>query len=378
MTTEDGSVELKQRSSELAARLRAIDGELIHGDVYNVQHGDFATQARRFVDYVESALLLVDQTRFAQAFSLLRSAMEQWAIDAITMLGDRYVRMYPGSSEEQLAVVLKQWTEGELPWIAEEPKLVGKGGTTLRVVHRGLTNPDDGTVLHPLYFEADRFDPFFGTPDEQEDFAGWLGPEQARDHAAELRRRYNLNFRWGAIVETLVLNSLVQPQHVVHLDVHYRFLSAFVHSQKLAHDLLERSPVPPEPVPNHATVELALLYSAQLLAWYTNAFIAMTERPPEVNLVDKDDLREQAEQLLSASSHLWFLDDNPHNYDRGQELGARVVEQLQAQGSGLPQVADDFDNSEIRYYRNPLERLRRMHTGFNELATGFVYQPTWE
>lgn len=376
VTTEEGSARLREGCYAIAAHLQVLNQALIHDAVYHVQHGHFARQARRFVEYVDSALRQVEHARFAQAFAHLRSAMEHWSVDAITMLGDRFVRHYGNISDEQLGDLRARWEAGELPSIIEEPTLVGPAGTKLRVVHRGLTNPDDGTVIHPLYFEADHFDPFFGTPDDQQEFAGWLNPDLARDHATEQRRRYNINFRWGAIVESLVLNELVAARQVVHLDVHHRYLSAFVHSQKSAHELLERAPIPPESVPNHSTIELTLLYSAQLLARYALTFIAMTERLPTVDLAEKEQLRERAEQLLAASRHLWFLEDAPQQFDRGEELLARVAEWMQT-GQDGPPPDDGFDDEAIRYYRNPLDRLRRMHTAFNELATGFGYQPPW-
>ena len=130
--------------------------------------------------------------------------------------------------------------QGELPSIIEEPRLVGKGGSKLRIVRRGMTSEDGSIVLHPMYFEMDSFDPFFGPPDEQPEYADWLAESDARDHATEQRQRYNAFLRWGALVDSLILNEIVAPDHRVHLNVHHRFLSAFVHSHRAAHQLLAR------------------------------------------------------------------------------------------------------------------------------------------
>jgi hypothetical protein len=239
-----------------------------------------------------------------------------------------------------------------------------------------LTNEDDGWVLHPVYFEADFFDPFYGTPEMQEDFADW-GLERAKDHAVEQRRRYNSFFTWGAILQSLVLNGLIEERHVLHLKVHYGFLSAFVHSQKSAHELLAAPAFPKEEVPGHSTVELALLYAGQLLGRYALTFVAMTQRPPEVGLADREGLTESAHQLLAEGSHLWFLEDAPQSLDRNREILTRTAEQYETGSKEPLPPPDDLDAAEIRYYRNPLDRLRHMHTTTAELMTGLTHHNPW-
>jgi hypothetical protein len=134
------------------------------------------------------------------------------------------------------ADAVQRWEAGELPKAVEKPQLVGRSKSQLRIVWRGLTSEDDATVLHPLYFEVQRFDPFYGPPIDQPQFADWFA--DTRDHPVEQRQRYNAFFRWGALVDSLVLNGLIETRHQLHLNTHYRFLSAFVHSNHAAHELL--------------------------------------------------------------------------------------------------------------------------------------------
>lgn len=173
MTTEQGNDALRKLCQEMVDRLLTLRSQFEHGDTYYVQRGDFADRAAQFAGYVDAALLLADHARFAQAFALLRSALEQWAADAILMLGERFVRLDPNTPTERYEEILLKWKDGKAPWIVEEPVLTGKSGSTLRTVVRGLTNDKDGWVLHPIYFEADFYDPFYGPPDMQEDFADW-------------------------------------------------------------------------------------------------------------------------------------------------------------------------------------------------------------
>lgn len=170
---------------------------------------------------------------------------------------------------------------------------------------------------------------------------------------------------------------MVEERHVLHLKVHYGFLSAFVHSQKSAHELLTRPVFPKEEVPGHCTVELALLYAGQVLGRYALTFVAMTQRLPEVGLADREGLTESANQLLAECRHLWFLEDAPHPFDRDREILTRSAEQYEAGNKSALPRPEELAVGEIRYYRNPLDRLRRMHTTTTEMVTGLVYRNPW-
>lgn len=147
-----------------------------------------------------------------------------------------------------------------------------------------------------------------------------------------------------------------------------------------AHQLLGSPPPsfgggPAEP---HAVEELALMYAAQLTARYLDMFVKMTERPPGVALADRDRIEELVALGLDRTAHLWFLTDEPHLYDRGQELLTRVAGTREFRPSPTAMAdAMAIPPDEVRYYRNPLDRLRKMHQGGVELTTGFSYVSPW-
>jgi hypothetical protein len=116
----------------------------------------------------------------------------------------------------------------------------------------------------------------------------------------------------------------------------------------------------------------------QLSARYLDGFVRMTLRPPRVGLANRARIDELVALSLDRSAHLWFLTDDPHLYDRGQELLARTVEA--GEFGARPDATADamaLAPDEVRYYRNPLERLRRMHQSANEMATGLSYVSPW-
>jgi hypothetical protein len=126
----------------------------------------------------------------------------------------------------------------------------------------------------------------------------------------------------------------------------------------------------------HATEELVLLYSVHLGARYLRAFLDMAERPPEVALDEPAALRNLMTVGLDRAGHLWFLTDEPQLYDRGQELLARVASQRAFRPGAAPE-ARALPPQEVRYYRNPLDRLRQMHRSASEMVTGFTYVSPW-
>lgn len=377
MTTAVGSAELKKIAGRLVHVLDSLEARLVRGDVMHMKHHDLCRRAAQFSGYLKATLLLAERRHSPQAFGLLRSALDQWAADLLIMLGDRFVQHFDNASETTLRDAVDRWRRGELSSVTEEPRLVGRGRTKLRIVRRGLVSEDGTMVLHPMYFEAANLDPFFGAPDEQPDLADWLGESEARDYATRQRQRYNAFFRWGAIVDGLVLNGLIDDQYRVHLNVHHRFLSAFVHSRHGAHELLTRStPGSSSSLAPHVTEELALMYVAQLGARYLDAFLDMAERPPEVGLTEATALSSLVTVALERSDHLWFLTDEPHLYDRGQELLARAASD-RAFRTTRASDALALPPGEVRYYRNPLDRLWCMHQSTTEMVTGFTYVSPW-
>jgi hypothetical protein len=122
---------------------------------------------------------------------------------------------------------------------------------------------------------------------------------------------------------------------------------------------------------------LALLYAGQLLGRYALTFVDMAQRPPEVGLADREGVIESANQLLAECSHLWFLEDAPQPLDRSREILTRTAEQYETGSKEPLPPPDDLDVGEIRYYRNPLDRLRQMHTTTAELMTGLTHHNPW-
>lgn len=375
MTTERGSEELGLLCARVADDLVDFTGRLLHRDTTYMQHVDHAARAGQVGEWLRAVLSLASAGSVSQSLALARTVMERWGIDTVILLGDRYVERYTGTTDLVFRETLDRWERGELESVLEQPELIGQNRSTMRIVRRGLSAQDaPDRVLHPLYFEIERFDPFFGPPDEQPDLVGGALFGDPRRTAEDHRQRYNASMRWSAVVDSLELNGLVTARHRLHLNVHYRFLSAFVHGQHAAYRSLETSRFRSQYSNEHIGEELALLYVAQFGARYLQSLLQMCDRPPTVEIDERTDLEALAFELLSRSQHLWFLDDEPSMYDRGQEMLDRAAGSPGRSGVWDPMA---FSPQEIRYYRNPIERLARLHETSTEMVTGFTYSSPW-
>src|SRR5260370_1118018 len=76
-----------------------------------------------------------------------------------------------------------------------------------------------------------------------------------------------------------------------------------------------------------------------------------------------------------VTAHLWFVGQQPTDYDRVTEANDRGL----VGGEHVPREGrepDTIRNEDIKYYRNPLRRIIRMHSSANEV-TGFSYVSPW-
>lgn len=377
MTTEAGSAELAETAAALVDQLGELRGALHSAEALHAHYDDLGIRAGELACYLGTALDLLDGHRYAQAYAIIRSGFDHWAADLTMMLGDRFVELYANATQATLDDAVDRWRRGELPSVVEEPQFDGKRKSTLRIVRRGLVSEDGSTVIHPMYFELEHFDPFFGPPDDQAQFAGWIGDKDACDHATEQRRLYNAFFRWGALMDSLDLNELITSHDRMHLNVHYSFLSAFVHSQPAAHRLLASRGPTDRTLPGHVERELGLLYIVQLGAHYLDAVLRMAARPPVAEVAGHEDIARLVETGRDRAQHLWFIDDAPQLFDRGEQVSTCTASERGFRSDGNA-AAGDLAVDKVRYYRNPLERLRRMHEPSGELATGFAYMPPWD
>lgn len=378
MPLRDEHEELLATATRMTAELDAFYERLESGDVMHVQHYEFAMRARWLSYVLNGSLSLIDDDAYPSAFAVLRSGLEHHIIDLLLFLGDRYQQVFSGVSATDWREYQKaradneDWTRNILDWTWQSG--------TLKVVRSGPHFNDAGGTLSVYYGFLSNFDPFRGPPEEQQYLTtDFMEAELHERWSRKQQGLYSEGLQWKRLKENLAINRLFDEKQLAQLNVHFRFLSAFVHPVSEAYTLLYGSNTPAKSKAyDHFASELVLLYVNILGVRELRALQLMTTHEPTVGIRGVDDLDGRVTEAERVSEPLWFPGGTPHEFDRVQEANHRGLVDGHHVPVGTPgrlrpeEIADD----EVRYYRNPLVRLRKMHHSVNEM-TGFPYVSPW-
>jgi hypothetical protein len=376
--------ELLKSAKSLIGYLDDLGGRLNPGRVSHQQHYDYSDRAQSLALYLSGAVDLLTGALYGPAFAVLRAALEHHVLDLLIFLARRYVQVIEGVNEETWS----KWTKARTPGAAEFSDVISwhrssrgrveliKSGIHVSGGNRGPT----AAALSIYYFLMKEYDPFRGKPGQQSQLTSDFVESRAQKAwARESQRLYGELLRWESLRKNLYANRLFSRRDLTRLDVHYSFLSAFIHPTSAGHHLIygQSSPVI-APQYDHYCSELGLLYVNIFALRELEAFGRMSRRTPRVRLDAWDEVMRGVGVATALTKHLWFPPGGtPHIFDRVETANHRGVRgrKLVDPSKRIPPAA--IPPSGVRYYRNPLLRLIRMHASFTEL-TGFSYKSPWE
>jgi hypothetical protein len=254
VTTWPGELEHRELlviASRLVDELRGLRGRLQHAnDTEHVQHGDFADRARNLGGYLRAAMLLANVDAYAPAFASLRTALEHMLVDHLVFSGQRYIRVIGGVDDTTWVEWKRQRAAGEgftqvLDWLRKK--------NTVEITYEGLRSAPDADglsyIVSPHYFLLTQYQPYLGPASAQAEFDdGISAPEDYRKFAKENDLVYRTYLSWPSIKRNLTSNGFADDATISKLEVHYRFLSAFVHPVADVTDVLygrNNSDIPP-------------------------------------------------------------------------------------------------------------------------------------
>ena len=378
VTLRDDHDDLPAHAEVLLERLDRLGGQFGPSKVAQYQHMQHAERCRVLGDHLRGVLTLSSSRHYAAALVVARTALEHHLLDRLLFLATRWIERYgikrpDAPAEEARLAALKTGSRPDIvKWWYESASGV------MRVLIRGVFKEGSlgrGMTVSPYFFRVDRYDPF--TVDKK------LAPRLATgfsdrvslgEWAAESLQEWYGHFTYERLRENLEINRLLRPRLGIQVDVHDRFLGAYVHGVQKAYENVYGYNYPSNVGGfNHCASELALLYIVTIAAAELEIFGQMAKRTPRLRLVGWDRVEDEIAAARASSSHLWFLSGEPHMYDRIREVDTRMPRP----GSGLskrprPDPAS-LDPKTVRYYPQPLERLVRLHHSYQELLTGQVF-----
>lgn len=378
MTLEDNHGPLRPHVDRLITELDGFVERLEHGEVMHVQHTEFGVRARWLGYQLAASLNLSDRFAYPAAFAVMRSALEHHLLDSLLFLADRYLQSMTGVTEaewledQEARERGEDWTQNVIDWNWHRG--------ALRIVRSGphFSGAEGGLSIYYGLFE--QFDPFRGPPEEQPFLAGEFTEAEIHERwARQQRALYSEGFRWKALRDNLVLNGLFDELQMIQLNVHFRFLSAFVHPTSSAYELLYGRNIPPRlQYYDHYASELVLSYAASIASSEIDRLRRMAAREPIVNIRGEDELRVLLERNALLCRYFWWPGEGPTDFDRVEEANDRgmVDGRLVRVGDPGRLRPEELVDEDVRYYRNPYTRMKALHRGIDEL-TGFRWNSPW-
>lgn len=366
----------------LIDELAKIDSRLQYDQTQYYIYTQFALRCRSLAVLLRSALAVTTNDAYGPALTLIRTAVEQVVTDKLAFLGKRYVQVFRQIDEN----VWKSWIAaremGEA-WTRDVVDWDRSRSGRVRIVREGFKSEPrpDGTTqtvgVHYFLMHGE-YSPFVGPPSIQRNFDnGFASDGEMEEHAKEQQMLYNEYLKWSSMKDSLRSNGFADDNYLLHLDVHYRFLSAFTHPNTDVTPLLYGRNVHDWPRYDHYSSELVLLYASILATEELRNIRLMTQIEPTIEIREWSSIEGLCDQSSHLTAHLWFLGQQPNSYDRATEANRRYFRSITEEGTGTLQNPAEIPVEEISYYTNPLERLIRLHRGFVETTTGIVYQSPW-
>lgn len=125
--------------------------------------------------------------------------------------------------------------------------------------------------------------------------------------------------------------------------------------------------------------ELLLLYVIRIADMELTALDEALSRPPNCQLQGAKEVSVRVHAAREESKHFWFLGGAPTDWDRAVAANDRMFDRDGPEGvlRGERINPQSLSIEDIGYARNPLDRIVRLHEGFNELTTGVTYRSPW-
>jgi len=192
-----------------------------------------------------------------------------------------------------------------------------------------------------------------------------------------LREDYGLIYKYfltfDKILDNLCLNGILNKKLSTRVLVHYNFLSNFSHSTSDSISLVstrritEITPGGLSIIYNHYSSELALLYTCHLLSMHLQHAIFYL-RWRAIKLKNKRTYQSLCRRVEDDFGYFWFIFNKPHQYDRYTQANRKCNYRKQ-----IFYRPEDIRLGDVRYYDDPLYRLKQLHQSQNELTSRNSY-----
>jgi hypothetical protein len=351
-------------------------------------------QDQQFLDFVKVQRISLIAARdnavqgfYREAYNTIRMVLEGYLLLRLISTCDKYPTWYKiqrakgdKSLDDAKAKFKQELTQRVVPDLI---RVEDEGGNILVLIRRGRRVVDaqgrDTGVIVPYYYGAWRQywpkEHRLKKPEMQKELLPeWAAFKSRRAKPTDVRHRdlYQKLFTFDSLIRNLCWNGVLNRRTAARVIVHYNFLSGFTHSTRHAISLSKpwsRFGTANDTAYNHYKSELALLYVCHLLAMHLELALYYFQRwrPLHVKNVQKL-YRRLCRTVNQEFGYFWFIFNNPHEFDKFEQANRKSHPQ-----KGIIYHPQDMKCGYVRYYDDPLERLRGLHLTTRELSTGNVF-----
>jgi len=183
-------------------------------------------------------------------------------------------------------------------------------------------------------------------------------------------------FTFAKILENLRLNDVLSRKTTARVLVHYNFLSGFSHSTSQSINAMSKIKgyyhIGGDGIEisySHYHSELALLYICHLLSMHLQHALYYLTKWCSIQVRKERKLyRRLCYKVQQDLGYFWFIFNTPHQYDRYEHANRKS--NFQEERIFRP---EDIRLGDVRYYDDPLYRLKQLHQSQRELTTGNIY-----
>ncbi len=380
MTVNDDHGVLPAHAARLISHLDGQNGMSTVGGTMHMHHVDFAKRVRQLGNHLGAAMALSSDGCYPSAFVVIRAALEHHLMDRLLFLARHYLVTYHGIGKDTVEAEyarLAALKSGDRPDIARYWWDDSGMNVVVRGLHSDRSKKGRGRILSPYYFYIDEFDPFTGGKTYAAELAGGFWTREDREAwAAGAASSWRTHFRHDKVVKALRANRLLPGAEHIQVDVHYGFLSGFSHPSKRGYEAVWGRNTPDRMGSfDHYSSELVLLYVITLAACELDAFSRMAARDPQLGLSRWDHVQQDVRDARADSAYFWFLGGEPTLFDRIETVHTPPGNRRPKWGR--PRY-DPRAIKHVRYYADPMDRLVRLHSSFQELSSGLTYQSPFE
>lgn len=192
-----------------------------------------------------------------------------------------------------------------------------------------------------------------------------------RDLDCDYGSLYKYFLTFDRILENLRLNSILNKKTTTRVLVHYNFFSNFTHSTSDSISIISRRTLTQissgglDNIYDHYLSELGLLYVCHLLSMHLQHAIRYLQWRSIGLKHQRKTYESLCRQVNVDFGYFWFIFNDPHEYDRYVHANSKC--QYKRRIFFRPQNVRIGD---VRYYDDPLHRLKRLHQSQREMLTG--------